>query len=140
MSRPVNVMPATSVVEAAINTGRIPESRRAHYLALMAKRPRKTARLLASLEPCLPTPEDKAILDGFDAEGYEAAASQAAPAGSRAADGPTAYPKDWLGHGQDQGAPGVLGGAPSGHDPITFETPELGRQAATVVPQGEPQR
>lgn len=101
-SRSVIASAGDHPVERAIAEGRIPESRRAHYMALMAKRPKKTAKLLASLFPALELPQDRAVDELVEDGGYERfveGSGQAAPAAPKAS-GPTAYPKEWLKPGE----------------------------------------
>src|SRR5215469_16386413 len=99
-------------VERAILEGKFPESRRAHYMALMAKHPKKTERLLAKLEGGLVTPpeEREAVQQFVDGGGNTA---PAAPTAS----GPTAYPEEWVTAREARGRP-----AP-GPGSITFEDP-----------------
>lgn len=94
-------------VEAAIREGKIPESRRAHYMAAMATSPKKTTRLLAKLEAVLLPEEDMDAVREYVRNG-----GQAAPA-VPVASGPTDYPRDWLAAREGSGRP-----APG---PITFE-------------------
>jgi hypothetical protein len=98
-------------VEAAIREGKIPESRRAHYMALMAKRPKKTTKLLASLAAVLEPQEEMEAVRQFVDEGVHAA--QAAPTAS----GPTAYPEEWIAASETAGRPALRSGS------ITFEDP-----------------
>jgi hypothetical protein len=109
-------MAGHALIEAAIREGKFPESRRAHYEALMAKKPKKTAKLIAKLEPVLSMADEDADLVR---QYVDESASRAAPAGSRATQGPTAYPKEWLGHGGGPRASVPAGGRGS----ITFENP-----------------
>jgi hypothetical protein len=132
------------LVEAAIREGKFPESRRAHYMALMARKPKKTAKLIARLEPGMldhlkadDEEERQAVQQAF---GHEA---QAAPAGATSSGptGPTAYPKEWLGAAaagsvvmeQAQADRVVVdtggGGVPRGHDLFTFENDTVRAQA-----------
>lgn len=99
-------------VERAIMEGKFPESRRAHYMALMAKNPKKTERLLAKLEGGLVTPpqEMEAVQQFVDGGGNTA---PAAPTAS----GPTAYPEEWVSAREAAGRP------PLGPGSITFEDP-----------------
>jgi hypothetical protein len=95
------------LVEQAYREGKFPKERCAHYYALMAKKPKKTAKLLASLEPVLGPPGDQSLLDEFAEEQRQAAPVAAArPAPS----GPTSYPKGWLRPGET-GVAGVFGGS-----------------------------
>lgn len=96
-------------VEQAYREGKFPASRRQHYYNLMAKRPKKTAKLLASLAAMLPPPggDDEADLEAMRAEYAEP--SSTAPVAA-AASGPTSYPKDWLDRGGVIGRPSGVGG------------------------------
>lgn len=95
-------------VEQAYREGKFPKERCAHYHKLLAKNPKKTKRLLASLAAVLPPSEDQAVLDEF-AEGQR----HAAPNGQApvpAASGPRSYPRDWLNPGE-AGVAGAFGGS-----------------------------
>jgi hypothetical protein len=98
-------------VEAAIREGKIPESRRAYYMALMAKRPKKTTKLLASFEAVLEPPEEMEAVRQYVRDGSQAA--RAAPVAS----GPSGYPEEWLSAREGSGRPA------SGPGSITFEDP-----------------
>jgi hypothetical protein len=135
---------AADIVDAAIREGKFPESRRAHYMECLAKRPKKTARLIASLEG--------GLLDHLQADDEEGrlavqqatggAGSRAAPVGARPSGpgGPTAYPKEWLGlHGS--GVPAgqtVVESASGGRSPITMESPTVAAECmpGANVPEG----
>lgn len=95
-------------VDQAYREGKFPKERCAHYYALMAKKPKKTKRLLASLAAMLPPPEDQAVLDEFANEHRHAAPVGQAPVPT--ASGPKSYPREWLNPGE-VGAARVLGGA-----------------------------
>jgi hypothetical protein len=111
MTREVKAMAGEHPVEAAIREGKIPESRRAHYMRLMAKKPKKTAKLLASMPVLLEPPEEMAAV-----QQYVEAGGNTAPAAPTAS-GPTAYPKEWVSAREARGRP-----AP-GPGSITFEDP-----------------
>lgn len=133
MSRSVRASATDHPVERAIAEGRIPESRREHYMAMMAKRPKKTAKLLASLYPALEPPQERAVDQLIEDGGYErfADSSQAAPAAPMASgpNGPTDYPKEWLKPGE------VRSGKPA---PITMENELVAAQSmpGANVPEG----
>jgi hypothetical protein len=113
-------------VGAAILEGKLPESRRDHWMALMAKNPKKTRRVLAKLEGGLiPSPEDMVLLHEAVSGAMERR-TQAAPSGSRASDGPTDYPDGWLRDGEVKGRPGPGPGL------ITFEDP-MGAYGASTT-------
>lgn len=115
-------MPGEHPVEAAIREGRIPESRRDHYMRLHARKPRKTARLLASLEPLLEPPEVMAgVRQYVEDRPHTAHAAPPAPTG------PTSYPEEWL---SAASAPAQVGGS------ITIEE-GVGQQGAVVGGPGE---
>jgi hypothetical protein len=111
-------------VEAAIREGKIPESRRAHYMGLMAKKPKKTTKLLASLEAVLEPQEE---MEGF--RQYAQDEGQTAPAGPTASGptGPSAYITSELQPGE------VKRGPVSKRGTITYED---GTAAALSVPGG----
>lgn len=94
-------------VEAAIREGKIPESRRSHYYNLYAKKPKKTTRILASLEAVLEPPE---VMEGV--REFVEERPQAAPVAAAAAapSGPTDYPAEWLDRGGVVGGPPAVGG------------------------------
>jgi hypothetical protein len=94
-------------VEQAYREGKFPKSRCTHYYKLLAKKPKKTARLLASLEPVLTPPGEHDVLDDFAEEQRQAAPVAAARS---APSGPTSYPKGWLRPGET-GVAGVFGGS-----------------------------
>ena len=75
-------MPGEHPVEAAYREGKIPKDRRAHYMELMAKNPKKTKRLLASLEPCLTPPDDDEAWEAMR-EYAEEQPPQAAPVAAK---------------------------------------------------------
>ncbi len=109
MTRKVKAMAGEHPVEAAIREGKIPESRRAHYMTLMANKPKKTAKLLASLEPVLSPPEEMEEVRQYVNQGVQAA--QAGPTAS----GPSDYPEEWLTASEERGRPA------SGPGQIIFE-------------------
>jgi hypothetical protein len=111
MTKQIKAMPGEHPVERAIAEGKIPESRRAHYLTQMAKRPKATAKLLDRLEPVLEPPEVMEGVAQYIREG--GGQTQTALSGSRAQTGPSEYPAGWL-------RPGEIG-AQGGR--ITFEDP-----------------
>jgi len=124
MSRPVKAMAGEHPVEAAIREGKIPHSRREHYMALMAKKPKKTTRLLASLEPVLEPPEEMEGVRQY----VESDGNQTAPAGPRAQRGPTEYDPSWLRPGEVRKS--------GGH--ITFEDPASVYGGVSPGMHGEP--
>jgi hypothetical protein len=121
MGRPVQVMPGEHPVEAAIREGRIPESRRAHYMRLMAKKPKKTAKVLAKLEPVL---EPAEVMEGV--RQYVEERPHAAPVAA-AASGPSDYPEEWLKVGA---GPAQIGGN-------IMAEPDVGGSAAVAPGPGE---
>lgn len=131
MSRPLSADP----VERAYQEGKFPESRIPHWTKMMAKSPKKTERVLASLEAALEPPETKARRELVEGSGSYENAAQAAPAGPTASGpaGPTAYPKEWLG-----AAAGAQPDQGSGHSPITMENPIVAAQCmpGANVPEG----
>ncbi len=102
MDKPFVGQPGEHPVEAAIREGKIPDSRRDHYMRLMAKKPKKTAKLLASMEAVLEPPEEMEAV-----RRYVTGRSQPQPQ-ARAQDGPTEYPKEWL----NAAAGGTVAAAP----------------------------
>lgn len=119
-------MPREHPVEAAIREGKIPESRRGHYYNLFARKPKKTTRILASLESVLEPPE---VMEGV--REYVEEQSQAAPvaAASSAPSGPTDYPREWL----DRGRGEVVGQA-SGVGGNIVQEPSVGGAPAAAGP------
>lgn len=133
------------IIDAAIREGKFDESRRAHYMELMAKNPKKTARLIAKLEGGLfdhlkadDEEERQAVQQAFG--GGEGQAAPAASTGSGPTGGPS-YPKDWLtlpgsGAASPQGGPFVT--PTPGRSPITIENPAVAAQCmpGANVPEG----
>jgi hypothetical protein len=103
MAKPIKVMAGEHPVEAAIREGRIPESRRDHYLQLMASKPKKTAKLLAKLEPVLEPQEEMEAVREFVRGGAQQA--QSLPA---VESGPSDYPEEWLTQTGRRGASGSI--------------------------------
>jgi hypothetical protein len=120
MTRQVKAMAGEHPVEAAIREGRIPASRRDHYMKLMASKPKKTAKLLAKLEPVLEPPE---VMEGVRqyVEQPSAPYHLPVPAAPIAAapTGPSEYPQEWVGPVRRSGS-------------ITFEDPQSAAQAGAV--------
>lgn len=81
MARPLKVQAGEHPVEAAIAAGKIPPSRRDHYMRQFKKLPKATRKLLDELEAALP-PDDQ---DGFDVQSTEEY------------ERPSEYPREWLG-------------------------------------------
>jgi hypothetical protein len=100
-------MPREHPVEAAIREGKIPESRRSHYYNLYARKPRKTTRILASLEAVLEPPE---VMEGVREYVEERTNTAPVAAAASVPSGPTDYPKEWLDRGQIVGQARGVGG------------------------------